>query len=74
MTSKQFYLTAFFGSMLITTILIAKFTEQNKNTLDRIETHYLKKVDSLIQNDIEREEMYDRWRENNNITYRDYLK
>lgn len=74
MTSKDFYLTGFCAFMLISTILIARLGDQNRNTLERIETHYLNKVDSLIQNDIEREEMYDRWRENNNIQYIDFLK
>ena len=73
MKTNELFLTAFCTFMLITAIIIANYTEQSKNALNRIETHYLNKVDSLIQKDIEREEMYDRWKEKNNIGYRDYL-
>ena len=73
MKTNELFLTAYCTFMLITTIIIANYTQQSKNALNRIETHYLNKVDSLIQKDIEREEMYDRWKEKNNIGYRDYL-
>ena len=73
MKTNELFLTAFCTFMLITTIIIANYTQQSKNVLNRIETHYLNKVDSLIQKDIEREEMYDRWKEKNNIRFRDYL-
>lgn len=73
MKTNELFLTAFCTFMLITTIIIANYTEQSKDALNRIETHYLNKVDSLIQNDIEREEMYDRWKERNDIGFTDYL-
>ena len=73
MKTNELFLTAFCTFMLITTIIMANYTQQSKNALNRIETHYLNKVDSLIQKDIEREEMYDRWKEKNNIRFRDYL-
>ena len=74
MKTNELFLTAYCTFMLITTIIIANYTQQSKNALNRIETHYLNKVDSLIQKDIKREEMYDRWKEKNNIRFRDYLK
>ena len=71
---RDLYITIGFLSVLVMTVICARQNEHNRNILNRIETHYLNKVDSLIQNDIKREEMYDRWKERNDITYRDYLK
>ena len=71
---KDLYIAIGFMSVFAMTIVCARQNEQNRDILNRIESHYLNKVDSLIHNDIEREEMYDRWKERNDITYRDYLK
>ena len=71
---RDLYITVGFLSVFVMTVVCARQNEYNRDILNRIETHYINKVDSLIQNDIEREEMYDRWKERNNIEYRDYLK
>ena len=71
---RDLYITIGFLSVLVMTVICARQNEYNRNILNRIETHYLNKVDSLIQNDIKREEMHDRWKEKNNIGFRDYLK
>ena len=71
---RDLYITIGFLSVFVMTVICARQNEHNRDILNRIETHYLNKVDSLIQNDIKREEMYDRWKERNDINYRDYLK
>ena len=71
--SNKGYIVIGFISVFVMTVLCAVQNEHNRDILNRIETHYLNKIDSLIQKDIEREEMYDRWKEKNNIGYQDYL-
>ena len=73
MKSNKAYIVIGFIWVFTMTVLCAVQNEHNRDILNRIETHYLNKVDSLIQKDIEREEMYDRWKEKNNILFRDYL-
>jgi hypothetical protein len=70
---KDLYIAIGFMSVFAMTIVCARQNEHNRDILNRIEAHYLNKVDSLIQNDIEREEMYDRWKERNDIGFTDYL-
>ena len=51
--NKDLYVAIGFMSVFAMTIICARQNEHNRDIINRIETHYINKVDSLIQKQIE---------------------